>query len=88
MKHLTPLLVLVFSLVISSTSLAQSGGSFDIDRSTVSDAGGGLSTGPDFELHGTIGQTDAGFHSGGDFTVTGGFWVNAETNVLFKDGYE
>ncbi len=37
-------------------------------------AGGGESSGGDFELSATIGQTDAGNLLGGDFTFIGGFW--------------
>ncbi len=88
MKHIYALLVLLFGAITTGIALGQSGGGFEIDRSTASDAGGGLSQGGDFELHGTIGQADAGNHAGGDFTLTGGFWVEAETDVLFKDGYE
>ncbi len=36
--------------------------------------GGGMSTGGVYSLSGTIGQPDAGTMSGGDFTLTGGFW--------------
>jgi len=37
-------------------------------------AGGGESSGGDFELSATIGQPDAGNFAGGDFDVVGGFW--------------
>lgn len=88
MKYYIAFLVLITGMFTPSTSPGQSGGGFEIDRSTVSDAGGGRSLGSGFELHGTIGQTDAGLHAGSDFTLSGGFWVDAETDVLFKDGYE
>src|SRR5690242_302022 len=38
------------------------------------DGGGGTSTGGVFSVSGTIGQADAGAMSGGNFSVTGGFW--------------
>jgi hypothetical protein len=38
------------------------------------DGGGGTSTGGVYSLSGTIGQQDAGKMSGGNFSVTGGFW--------------
>ncbi len=88
MQRYLSLLVLIIGTFSSLLAFGQSGGGFEIDRSTASDAGGGPSQGGDFELHATIGQTDAGEHVGGDFTLTGGFWVDAETDVLFKDGYE
>ncbi len=88
MKYLYALLALFIGAIISTTVFSQSGGGFEIDRSTVSDAGGGLSQGGDFELQGTIGQADAGNHAGTGFTLTGGFWVEAETDALFKDSYE
>lgn len=86
-RFISPL-VLIIGAFSSLLAFGQSGGGYDIDRSTASDAGGGLSQGGNFELHGTIGQADAGEHAGGNFTLTGGFWVDAETDVLFKDGYE
>lgn len=39
------------------------------------DGGGGVSTGSGFTVSGTIGQPDAGVLSGGDLTLTGGFWA-------------
>jgi hypothetical protein len=46
---------------------------YSIDWFTI-DGGGGTSTGSGYELTGTIGQPDAGAMSGGDLTLTGGFW--------------
>ena len=37
-------------------------------------AGGGESSGGDFELSATVGQPDAGDMDGGDFALSGGFW--------------
>lgn len=37
--------------------------------------GGGTSTGGVYSVSSTIGQHDAGVMSGGDFTLTGGFWA-------------
>ncbi len=45
---------------------------FDVSWHTV-DGGGGMSTGADFVLRGTIGQPDAGTLSGGGFELRGGF---------------
>jgi hypothetical protein len=38
------------------------------------DGGGGTSTGGVYSVSGTIGQPEAGTMSGGNFTLTGGFW--------------
>jgi hypothetical protein len=38
------------------------------------DAGGGQSTGSVYAVTGTIGQPDAGTHTGGSYTFIGGFW--------------
>lgn len=52
-------------------------GSFDLSWHTI-DCGGGVSSGGSFEVVGTIGQHDAGSMSGGDFSLTGGFWSAAD----------
>ena len=51
------------------------------------DGGGGSSSGDVFEVRGTAGQTDAStVLTGGDYTLTGGFWVGApEVTVLVGD---
>ncbi len=47
---------------------------YDMSWHTI-DGGGGLMTGGDFVLSGTIGQPDAGVVlTGGSFSLTGGFW--------------
>lgn len=59
---------------------AQAQTDYTIDWWTM-DGGGGISNGGGFELTGTIGQWDASAVdaiSGGDFTVTGGFWAVAQ----------
>ena len=38
------------------------------------DGGGGVSSGGDYTLSGTIGQPDAGTMSGGAYLLAGGFW--------------
>ncbi len=39
------------------------------------DGGGGVSSGDTYTLMGTIGQPDAGLHSGTGYDLTGGFWA-------------
>ncbi|MEP6945215.1 MAG: hypothetical protein ABJA02_04805, partial [Acidobacteriota bacterium] len=53
---------------------AQSGGTFQIEKSVIA-GGGGNSVGGAFAVDGTIGQTVAGMTStGGAFSLAGGFW--------------
>lgn len=62
-------------------------GPFDLTRHSV-DAGGVVaSTGGEFELSGTIGQSDAGFLSGGEFTLAGGFWFPLAPTDCNNDGF-
>ena len=67
-------------LTVCGTALA--GEPFAIDWHTI-DAGGGTSTGGDFELTGTIGQHDASNTlTGGDWELAGGFWPGVATTDL------
>jgi len=59
---------------------------FDLSWHTVDGGGVMRSTGGDFELSGTIGQPDAGAMSGGDFTLTGGFWFEVIASDCNEDG--
>ena len=59
---------------------------FDLSWHTVDGGGVMRSTGGDFELSGTIGQHDAGAMSGGDFTLTGGFWFEVIASDCNEDG--
>ncbi len=59
-------------LLMAFPAWGQTGEDYDLDRSTIS-GGGGTSSGGDFTLKATIGQPDAGFMSGGDYEMLGGF---------------
>ena len=76
-KRLASRSIVLLTLALLPAALA---GDFAIDWYTV-DAGGGFSSGGDFELEGAIAQHDAGpstgAMTGGDFELTGGFWVVA-----------
>jgi len=74
MKRLWLLLVVVGLLLVSSLALAQSGGGYDLSRSTVDGGGETFSTGGGYSLGGTAGQPDAGLLEGGVYTLGGGFW--------------
>ena len=66
----------ILAAAIAAPASAQTGGPFDLSWSTI-DCGGGTSAGNSFSLTGTVGQPDAGFMSGGTFTLGGGFWSAA-----------
>ena len=59
---------------------------FEISRSTIDGGGVMFSAGADLELSGTIGQPDAGTMSGGDFSLTGGFWFPLAPTDCNADG--
>jgi hypothetical protein len=61
--------VLLLAMAVS----AGHGQNFTLDWSKV-DGGGGTSTGGVYSVAGTIGQSDSGHMSGGNFTLQGGFW--------------
>ncbi len=50
---------------------------FTVTWSTI-DGGGGRSTGGTYAIEGTIGQPDAGAMTGGNYTLTGGYWSMPE----------
>ena len=57
-------------MLCGATAQAQS---YAIDWYAIA-GGGGTSTGGVYSVSGTIGQSDAGHMSGGNFTLDGGFW--------------
>lgn len=61
----------LLAVMTLAASFAQ--GQFTLDWSTI-DGGGGTSTGGVYTVRGTIGQPDAGAMSGGNYSLTGGFW--------------
>jgi hypothetical protein len=64
-------IILFFILLIPSLGFAQQ---YSIGWYKIS-GGGGTSTGATYQVTGTIGQPDAnGAMTGGNFSVTGGFW--------------
>ncbi|UCF44112.1 MAG: hypothetical protein JSV99_04105 [Planctomycetota bacterium] len=59
------LFMLLFSLEVF--------GDYEIVWSTI-DGGGGVSSGGEYIVTGTIGQADAAYSAGGQYEVLGGFW--------------
>jgi hypothetical protein len=74
-------ILLMGLLLVASSSLAMSGGDYEISWSTI-DGGGGRSTSSDYALVGTIGQPDAGEMAGGDYELSGGFWPGGPIQAL------
>ena len=69
-------LILLFSLLLPSLGFAQN---YSIDWFKIA-GGGGTSTGGAYQVSGTIGQHDVGgFMTGGNFSLTGGFWTVVHT---------
>lgn len=67
--------LLVICLPAVVPSFGQSGGDYDLSWITI-DGGGGVSSGGQYIVRGTIGQPDAGVMSGGDYKLAGGFWFS------------
>lgn len=71
--------LLVMALVIAGLAISAASASIQANGYSVSwytfDGGGGSSTGGGYTLMGTIGQPDAGTHSGTGYALTGGFWA-------------
>jgi hypothetical protein len=74
---ITLTLTLLVVLILTMTVMAQTGSDYDLSWWTV-DGGGGTSSGGLFSLSGTSGKPDAGFLSGGIYTLNGGFWGSGE----------
>lgn len=58
----------------------------DLSWHTIDGGGAIRSMGGNFELSGTIGQPDAGRSSGGNLTLTGGFWFEIVPSDCNQDG--
>ncbi|UCF42272.1 MAG: hypothetical protein JSV99_06575 [Planctomycetota bacterium] len=74
MKHFS-MIFLAGSVLILTSSMAvnaQSGGGYELSRSTI--GGGGVSSGGQYIVMGTVGQVGAGVMAGGSYELLGGFW--------------
>ncbi|MCG8458510.1 MAG: hypothetical protein MI919_19710 [Holophagales bacterium] len=81
--------LLVAALFVTTPAWAQSGGVFEITRSTL-DGGGSTERSPDnVVVRGTVGQPDAGATAFGIYYLTGGFWsTQGRLGIFFLDGFE
>jgi len=68
---------LVFTM---NPAAAQTGGNYDLGWNTW-DGGGGTSSGGTYEISGTIGQPDTVIMSGGNYTLSCGFWPGVLTSA-------
>jgi FlgD Ig-like domain len=59
---------------LAAEARAQSGGAYDLSWNVIG-SGGGASNGNNYALNGTAGQTGAGTHAGGAYTLLSGFWT-------------
>jgi hypothetical protein len=76
-------------IVLSAVLICGAAHAQTLERGTL-DAGGGLSIGGAYTVHGTIGQPDVGQSGGGSYQLRGGFWVDRvpPTDASFADGFE
>lgn len=81
---LNPVVAAIVTVALTGLAQSASAQPFDISWYTI-DAGGGTSSAGGFELSGTIGQHDPGVMSGGQYTLTGGFWSGAGEAFCYPD---
>ena len=74
-------LLIVTVLLLASVVLAQSGAGYDLSWWSVDGGGGMNSAGGSYSLGGAIGQPNAGALSGGEYSLTGGFWTSGKTRM-------
>ena len=65
---------------------APRGTGFELTRQTVAGGGVMFSTAGEFELSGSIGQPDVGTMTGGNLTLTAGFWFGIPPGDCEDDG--
>ena len=86
MKFPTSTSGVVFGLLTTATLLVAGEPEFAITRYTIDGGGVMQSAGGEFDLSGTIGQSDAGVMTGGDFQLSGGFWFELSPTDCNEDG--
>ena len=88
--RLTSLLpVPLLAILIATPVSAQSGGVFEITRSTIDGGGSTERSVNDISIRGTIGQPDVGAAGAGTTVLRGGFWASDGLfGLLFTDGFE
>ena len=72
------ILIILFSIFFI---IASASGEYQINWYTI-DGGGGTSSGGPYQLSGTIGQPDAGYHYEAPYELLGGFWVGGPLCIV------
>jgi len=60
---------------------------YQITRSTISTGGATSTSGGDYEMSSTIGQSHSAVLAGGDYSIDGGFWYGIASGDCGADGY-
>ena len=69
--------LVAFAILTATAASAQIGGAYDLSWNTMDPGGITSSAGGAYALGGTVGQIDAGAHTGGVYVLAGGFWAGA-----------
>lgn len=72
-KHIRILIIVLLMALILIGGVLAAVQSYEINWWTA-DGGGGILTGGNYRLRGTLGQADFGVMEGGEFSLQGGFW--------------
>jgi hypothetical protein len=80
-KKKTGIVFMALLIILTMVGLVQAQ-SYEITWWVVG-GGGGTSSGSGHTLRGIIGQLDAGNMSGGEYTLTGGFWSLNPFNMIY-----
>ena len=87
MKGTTITFQAILGMFVTAALLQAAGEpAFEMTRSTIDGGGVMRSAADDYEMSGTIGQTDAGVMTGDDFELTGGFWFGLAQTDCNEDG--
>ncbi|MCI0396627.1 MAG: hypothetical protein L0332_00615 [Chloroflexi bacterium] len=71
------LLVLLVAVLVPAVLAANPEGGYGLAWWTADGGGATFSSGGSYAVGGTAGQPDAGRHSGGNYMLAGGFWVES-----------
>jgi len=78
MRYLV-LISIAIALLVGAVATSAQSDSYTLPWTTADGGGVMFSIGGPYTLGSTLGQPDAGTASGGPYTLTGGFWIGAET---------
>jgi len=72
---------ILYLLTIILITVSMVGADYSISWYTI-DGGGGTSSGGPYQISGTIGQSDAGYHDEAPYELLGGFWVGGPLCIV------